>query len=177
MKNLYSSVIAIVAIAAILLLVVAAAPGHADDTFIAVLNGGQEVPETMSKALGNAHMVFFKSTDMLCYSISFVGPVVPAFGTPSPCTGGGPGSDLENCEIDSAAHFHAPAPAGVIAPVLFPITPDISPVGSPKTGCVGPLSKQERKDLRAGLFYINIHSNAVPSGEIRGQVLRIKGVK
>ncbi len=149
MKNLYSSVIAIVAIAAILLLVVAAAPGHADDTFIAVLNGGQEVPPTMSPDLGNAHMVFFKSTRMLCFSISFVGPVG-----------------------DTAAHFHAPARAGVNAPVLFPL-----PVGSPKTGCVGPLSKQERKDLRDGLFYINIHSNAVPSGEIRGQVLRIKGVK
>ena len=179
MKNLYSSVIAIVAIAAILLLVVAAAPGHADDTFIAVLNGGQEVPPTISKALGNAHMVFDKQTNMLCYSISFVGPVVPAF-APALCPLGGtftPLSDLENCETDSAAHFHSPAPAGVNASVLFPITPAISPVGSPKTGCVGPLSKQERKDLRNGLFYINIHSNAVPSGEIRGQVLRIKGVK
>jgi len=154
MKNPYSSVIAIVAIAAILLLVVAAAPGHADDTFIAVLNGGQEVPPTMSPNLGNAHMVFFKSTRMLCFSISFVGPVG-----------------------DIAAHFHAPARAGVNAPVLFPITPAILPVGSPKTGCVGPLSKQERKDLRNGLFYINIHSSANPGGEIRGQVLRIKGVK
>ncbi len=177
-------------IAALLLLAVTAAPGHADDTFIAVLNSGQEASPNMSKALGNAHMVFDKQMNMLCYSISFVGPVVPGFGPlPSgPCPSGGPAggpSDLENCEIDVAAHFHGPASAGVNAAVLFHISPlgagpspgAPSPVGSPKTGCVGPLDKQERKALRDGLFYINIHSNAVPSGEIRGQVLRIKGVK
>ena len=172
----------IASIAAILLLAVTAAPGHADDTFIAVLNSGQEVSPSGSKALGNAFMTFDESINMLCYSISFVGPVVPAFGTGT-CPGGITTSDLENCEIDTRAHFHGPAPAGMNAPILFPITdfspnpPGPSPVGSPKTGCVGPLTGRERGELKQGLFYINIHSNLFGGGEIRGQVLRIKGVK
>ena len=144
-------------IASLLILAMWAVPASADDTFIAVLNSGQEIqdPKPDSNALGNALMTFQKSTGLLCYSISFT----PLAGT------------------EIAAHFHAPASAGVNASILFFITPDPSPVGSPKTGCVGPLSKQEQKDLRGGLFYINVHSTDFPAGEIRGQVLRIKGAR
>ena len=144
-------------IASLLILAMWAVPASADDTFIAVLNSGQEIqdPKPDSNALGNALMTFQKSTGLLSYSISFT----PLAGT------------------EIAAHFHAPASAGVNASVLFFITPGPSPVGSPKTGCVGPLSKQEQKDLRNGLFYINIHSDVFPAGEIRGQVLRIKGAR
>ncbi len=144
-------------IASLLILAMWAVPASADDTFIAVLNSGQEIqdPKPDSNALGNALMTFQKSTGLLCYSISF--------------------TSLGTMEI--AAHFHAPATAGVNASVLFSITPGPSPVGSPKTGCVGPLSKQEQKDLRGGLFYINVHSTDFPAGEIRGQVLRIKGAR
>jgi hypothetical protein len=61
----------------------------------------------------------------------------------------------------------------MVAGVLFPI-PE---AGSPKNGCVGTLTRDLRKSLEKGMFYINVHSNAFPGGEIRGQVLQIKGVK
>jgi hypothetical protein len=84
---------------------------------------------------------------------------------------------------ERVAHFHAPAAPGENADVVFDISPSPpgpSPLGSPKTGCVGPLDKDQSRDLRAGLFYINIHSQpplGFPSGEIRGQVLPVRGVK
>ncbi len=140
----------------VLLVLAATGPASAGpvDRFIALLQGGQEVPPTASGSVGNAFMTYDKNTKMLCYSISF---------TP-----------LDGAEF--AAHFHGPAMEGVNAPVLFGITPAVSPVGSPKVGCVGPLSQSDEKALREGLLYINVHSlpPGVPSGEIRGQVLLLK---
>ena len=140
----------------VLLVLAATGPASAEPVyrFIALLQGGQEVPPTASGSLGNAFMTYDKSTNMLCYSISF---------TP-----------LDGAEF--AAHFHGPALEGMNAPVLFGITPAVSPVGSPKVGCVGPFSESDERALVKGLLYINVHSAppGVPSGEIRGQVLQIK---
>ena len=150
-----SIMIASLVVAALLMLGTPAVPASAAPgavTFIAVINGGQENPPTTSNSFGNAHLIFDKTTDMLCYSISY--------------------SALASAE--TAAHFHSPAVAGVNASVLFGITPAVSPLGSPKTGCVGPLSNQQHRDLEKGLFYINVHSTGIPTGEIRGQVLWIR---
>lgn len=140
----------------VLLVLAAAGPASAGpvDRFIALLQGGQEVPPTASGSLGNAFMTYAKTTKMLCYSISF---------TP-----------LDGAEF--AAHFHGPAVEGMNASVLFPITPAVSPLGSNKVGCVGPLNNGDEKALRKGLLYINVHSfpPGVPSGEIRGQVVPLK---
>lgn len=122
-------------------------------SFLAVLNSGQEIqtPKPNSNAQGTALMTFDTKTGLLCYSISY----------------------LDLIGTETAAHFHAPASAGQNAPILFPISPDISPVGSPKTGCVGPVTGGNISALKRGLFYINIHSNEFPAGEIRGQVFRM----
>lgn len=126
-------------------------------SFIAVLNSGQEIqtPKPASNAQGTALMTLDNKTKMLCYSISFL--------------------DLVGGE--TAAHFHGPASAGENAPILYFITPDVSPPGSPKTGCVGPLSNQHVRDLKKGLFYINVHSSEFPAGETRGQVFRMISAK
>lgn len=140
---------------AMLVLPMMQVPAHADFLLVAVLNSQQEIqnPKPDSNAFGNALMTFQESNDMLCYSISY--------------------SMLERTEF--AAHFHAPASAGENADIVHDITPAVSPVGSPKTGCVGPLSKQEKRFLRRGLFYINVHSDPdFRGGEIRGQVVRVK---
>ncbi len=92
---------------------------------------------------------------MLCYAIAY--------------------SDLVG--VESSAHFHGPASAGRNASVQFSISPSPSPVGSPKTGCVVPLDMQQEKDLLMGLWYINVHSTQFGGGEIRGQVLSVKGAK
>jgi hypothetical protein len=40
---------------------------------------------------------------------------------------------------------------------------------------VGPLDGDEQRALLRGRFYINIHSSVEPVGEIRGQVIRVRG--
>lgn len=125
--------------------------------FTALLNAPQEGHLT-SSAQGLASCTFDTQTLMLCYAISYQG--------------------LVGTEV--LAHFHGPAPVGGTAGVLFdisPMPPGPSPVGSPKIGCVGPLGSDHQKFLKKGLLYINIHTTAVPSGEIRGQVLPVRGVR
>jgi hypothetical protein len=144
------------AVGAIALLATSSSPaGAAVKQLVAVLNAGQEVPTTDSAALGVAHLTYDTQTKMLCYSISYTG-----------LEGG------QNDELQS--HFHGPAPAGQNGDVLFSISPGPSPVGSPKSGCVGPLEKDHKKALLKGELYINVHTNQFANGEIRGQVLPIK---
>jgi CHRD domain len=137
-----------------------------DPVFIAQLNGAQETPPTQSPSTGVAFLTFNKDNSNLCYAISYT----PLAGT------------------EILAHFHGPAMKGDVAgpgvasPVLHNITngtpPGPSPVGSPKQGCVVVSDKQQQKDLKNGLWYINVHTTGPPpastSGEIRGQVLPLK---
>ncbi len=142
-----------VAIASLVVLGATVFPANAGNTktFISVINSGQVVmPSSSSNSFGNAHLLFDKTTDLLCFSISY--------------------SALTS--LETKAHLHGPASAGSNAGVQLTL-----PLGSPKQGCVGPLSVQQRQDLEKGLFYINIHSVNFPSGEIRGQVLQIRGAK
>ena len=131
-----------------LLLVLAAVPGQAQTfTFTAVLTSGQEVPPNTSKALGVAFVTFNKDSGELCFSISY-----DEFNLTSP---------------ETVAHFHAPARPGVNAPVIIPLPP-----GSPKNDCVTPdLTEDLRRALFQGLWYVNIHTEKHPDGEIRGQLV------
>ena len=156
-RKLYRLVQAIACMGGLALSGVASATNF---TFIAVLNSGQEIQDTKpaSNALGTALLTLTTRTRLLCYSISY--------------------TDLSGGE--TAAHFHAPGSAGQNANILFFISPPPngpSPPGSPKTGCVGPLTGKQMSNLKKGLFYINVHGETFPAGEIRGQVLPINGVK
>jgi hypothetical protein len=137
-----------------------AAPTRADtlEVFTALLNGAQENPPVASPSTGVAVVYLNKNTLSLCWRISFT----PLAGT------------------EVLAHFHGPATPGANAGVVVDISPPPagpSPLGSPKHGCAT-ITKDEAKDLRKGLWYINIHSTPfAPSGEIRGQVFPQKGVK
>ena len=126
-------------------LILGAAHVHAAKaiTFIALLNSGQKVPAGTSTAAGIAYLTL-GSDDRLCVSLTF----------------GGLTGTL------AAAHVHGPAAApGVNAPILFPF-----PTSNPINTCVGPLDNAQKKDLRKGLLYLNVHSSVVPAGEIRGQI-------
>tara|TARA_R110001599_G_scaffold353408_3_gene592080 strand:- start:127 stop:612 length:486 start_codon:yes stop_codon:yes gene_type:complete len=69
----------------------------------------------------------------------------------------------------TAAHFHGPAGPGTNAGVqVFFI--DIAP-GNPSVGSTI-IDNDQAADLLAGLWYINIHTQEFPGGEIRGQVLQ-----
>ncbi len=119
-------------------------------TFMTVINGAQETPPNVSPALGNGVLTYDTATDTLCFYISHDGTVA--------------GGEI-------VAHIHGPAAPGVgPAPVVVPL-----PLGIGKTGCVvAPAPPFNKMELLKNLYYVNIHSAALPAGEIRGQILRIK---
>ena len=133
----------------VVLVVLATPVGAQTFTFTAMLNSGQEVPPNTSRALGVAFVTFNAATLEVCFSISY--------------------EDFNLTSPETAAHFHFPAPPGVNAPVRINL-----PAGAPKNGCATadpPLTIQDITDLFSGRWYINIHTEMNPGGEIRGQVL------
>ena len=117
-------------------------------TFFAVLNGGQETAKVDTDAFGVAYLTLDDKTLQLCYSITFI--------------------RLSTTEVN--AHLHGPAAPTVSAAVIVGLTPV---PGNPKNDCVT-LPKANKKDLKHGMTYVNIHSSRFPSGEIRGQVIPVK---
>ena len=66
----------------------------------------------------------------------------------------------------TAGHFHGPAAAGANAGVVVPFA---GPLASPIIGSAT-LTPAQVDQLKAGMWYINLHTAANPGGEIRGQV-------
>jgi hypothetical protein len=119
-------------------------------TFVAVLNGGQVVPPSTSNAMGVAFLTFDNATKQLCYSITY--------------------SELQGTETE--AHLHG-GDSGETNAVLY----DLNPLGTPKVNCLGPLKPKEEQFLKRGRMYINIHTDVFVAGEIRGQILPIRGAR
>ncbi|MEO5324036.1 CHRD domain-containing protein [Mesorhizobium sp. CC13] len=110
-------------------------------TFKADLTAASEVPPNDSSGKGMAEVTVDTATKKLAWTI----------------TSGGLSGDA------TAAHFHGPAAAGENAgPVV-----DIS--ASMASGTAD-ISDQHLADLQAGKWYLNIHTEKFPDGEIRGQV-------
>jgi len=109
--------------------------------FVANLNGAQEVPPTISNASGTATLLLSPDEKTARVSLNFAGLSSP----------------------QTAAHIHGPAAPGVSGPVLFPL-----PNGLVSDFEIALLSGQVQ-DLKNGLWYVNVHSNNFPNGEIRGQ--------
>ena len=69
----------------------------------------------------------------------------------------------------TAAHLHR-APPGLRGPVVFRLT-----VSTSASGAVGgdfELTDAQTEDVRDGRFYVQIHTERNPAGEIRGWLLR-----
>jgi hypothetical protein len=120
--------------------------GPSNVTFSSFLNGLKEVPPNVSMATGTG--TFTLTSNGLQYDITLKGL------SGSVITGG---------------HFHRGA-AGVSGPVVEPITVNTGTLRA--TGTWTDLTTGERDDLLAGRIYVNIHTNAYPNGEVRGQVTR-----
>jgi hypothetical protein len=118
--------------------------------FIAALNGAQANAGagTGSPGTGSATMTYDDNTQLFSWNVSWAG-------------------------LDgnvTLAHFHGPATPAQNAGVQV----GISVAANPSVGSTA-LTAAQATQLHDGLWYINVHTDLFPAGEIRGQVL-LEGV-
>lgn len=127
----------------------AAAPALAEVIhFTTKLDGASETPPNDSKGTGEAKVTLDTDKHTVSWAVTYAGLTGPA----------------------TMAHLHGPAAAGASAPVTIPLT---APVTSPINGSAA-ITDTQIGDLRAGLWYVNVHTAAHPGGEIRGQLVAPK---
>jgi hypothetical protein len=146
MKNLRKIFLSCLVIAAMVLLL-------SKTSFATVFNidvsltSAQEVPPTPSTGLGHLTGTYDDVSNVLSFTVQFTGLTTPAV----------------------AAHFHAPAAAGVNAGVIIPLAGfPAATFGSYSNSYT--LTADQETQLFCGLIYINIHTSPFPGGEIRGQL-------
>lgn len=116
-------------------------PALAQQKFQAQLNGAQEVPPNQTHGNGTAQATLDGNT--LHYTVEYSGLSGPA----------------------TAAHIHGPADPNHNAPVVIPFANPASPIKG-----TAPLNEQQQADLKSGKYYVNVHTQQNPAGEIRGQL-------
>jgi len=133
------------------------APTPAPD-FTAILSGAEEVPPVETDAEGTATATLDEAGTTLTLEGTYTG-----LSSPLQEVGG------------SAAHIHE-APRGENGPVVVPltITPDETDPTSGTFSGTAPIGEGEGQlaleTLAANNYYINIHTEDNPAGEIRGQI-------
>lgn len=128
------------------------AKGSAGNNLVAQLSGADEVPPVATAAHGTAHFHVSSDGTTVSYKVVVNKPSAPVV----------------------AAHIHR-APVGVNGPVVVPLFPAPNvKVNNNTTVFSGtfPMAVWPTlvADAAAGLLYVNVHTPAVPSGEIRGQL-------
>lgn len=112
-------------------------------TFKAVMNGTSEVPSNASTATGIAVLVFDNVTKTFTVNVTYTGLTV------------------------TNAHIHKGA-VGVSGPPVFPFSTFTSPIYYTSIA----LTTEQEADLKANLYYVNLHSSTYAGGEIRGQLIK-----
>ncbi|GLH79580.1 CHRD domain-containing protein [Bradyrhizobium sp. SSBR45G] len=131
---------------ALLAMAVAASPAHAETVILkSDLKAANEVPPNASTASGTAEASFDTATKTLSWTISFSGLSGPPIG----------------------AHFHGPSEPGKNAGIVLPFKSPEPPIKGSSV-----LTDAQAADLLAGKWYANIHTQANPGGEIRGQMAK-----
>jgi hypothetical protein len=122
------------------------APASADVVNLkAELKAANEVPPNDSAATGAAEATFDTATKTLAWTVTYAGLTGPAIG----------------------AHLHGPGEHGKNAGIAVPFNFVKSPIKGTAV-----LSDTQAADLMAGKWYVNIHSEKHPGGEIRGQLVK-----
>lgn len=122
------------------------APADPNITFKATLTGAAEAPSNPTTGTGSSTLIFNNNTKIFTVSTTYSGLTGTA----------------------SAAHIHKGA-VGVAGGVIFGFT---NVTVSPITYTSVALDATQEADLKAGLYYVNVHTAAYPAGEIRGQLIR-----
>jgi CHRD domain len=130
--------------------------GFAQDkplSFKVALSGANEVPAVETPATGTADIAYDPATRVFAWVISYSGLSSPA----------------------TMGHCHnGPPTQGGKTPVMVWLTKQGSPAENPIKG-EATLTPEQAQQFTAGEWYINIHTQANPGGEIRGQVVPPKG--
>ena len=116
------------------------------------LTGAESVPPVDTSGSGNADLTYDPATRVVTWNITYSGLSSPV----------------------TMAHFHGPAKQGKNAPVIIWLTSKTTPPSSPITGSVT-LTPEQAQQFSAGDWYVNVHTQSNPAGEIRGQVIPPKG--
>ncbi|WP_293911591.1 CHRD domain-containing protein [Deinococcus sp.] len=128
-------------------------PGPKTSTYAATLSPASEVPAVTATATGDATLTLNEDTKTATLS-----------GSVSGLSG-----DL------MMAHIHGPAAVGSNAGVLFML--DLTNTSAAKTATIKnkdaiiTLTDAQITDLKAGKYYVNVHTAANAGGEARGQLL------
>ena len=117
-------------------------------SFKVPLTGAQGVPPVDTAATGTAELTFDPATRVVTWNISYSGLSSAA----------------------TMAHFHGPAPKGKNAPPVIWLSTQGSPPTNPIKGSAT-LTPDQAKQFLAGEWYVNVHTQSHPAGEIRGQVI------
>lgn len=117
-------------------------------SFKVPLTGAQQVPPVQTPGMGTADLTYDPSTRVVTWTITYDGLSGPA----------------------TMAHFHGPAVEGKNGPVVIWLSKHGSAVTSPISG-QATLTPEQAQQFAADEWYINVHTDAHPAGEIRGQVM------
>ncbi|MEO7114607.1 MAG: CHRD domain-containing protein [Caldimonas sp.] len=116
--------------------------GMMGNTMTVPMSGANEVPPNSSGGTGTAKVDL--DGNVLKWTVTYSGTTGPV----------------------TAGHFHGPAKSGANAGVVVPFTGSLA---SPITGTKA-LTAAQVDEVKAGLWYVNLHTAAHPGGELRGQV-------
>jgi hypothetical protein len=121
-------------------------------SFTVPLTGAQQVPPVQTAGTGSAAITYDPTTRAITWTVTYNGLSGTA----------------------TMAHFHGPAEAGKNGPVVVWLSKQGSPAPSPLSG-EATLTPEQAQQFMAGDWYVNVHTQAHPGGEIRGQVVPPKG--
>ena len=112
------------------------------------LSGANEVPAEKTPGTGTATITFDSASRIITWSVTYKGLSGPL----------------------TMAHFHGPAAAGQNGPVAVWLTKQMGGVANPIVG-QATLTADQAKQFQSGQWYVNLHTQTHPSGEIRAQIL------
>ena len=120
----------------------------ADQPFRATLTGSAEVPPVTSPGRGTGSVSFSADETMMVATLEFSGLA----------------------SNQTMAHIHGAAPVGAEAGVLFNIGSN-GTTAATFTDLFFNVTAAQVAQFKAGLMYFNVHSQNLPDGELRGQIL------